>query len=144
MPDARPLEYTRDEDFVSLYANNTQFESTLWDLKLTFGQVDLANSKIEQHTSMVLPWPQAKLAAYYMLVNVTIHQANNGLIYIPPAVLPKRPDPSDPTIEGPHGKRLVEYLGWIHDQFFGSNPYVPPEVAKYDNLPEGNPEEVKP
>jgi len=85
---------------------------------------------------MALPWPQAKLAAYYMLVNVTIQQANHGLIFIPPAVLPKRPDPSDSGVEGPGQKRLVEYLGWIYDQFFGSNPYVPPEVAKHDAAPE--------
>ena len=135
MPEDKPLEFKRDEDFTSLYANNTQFESTIWDLKLTFGQVDLANSAIEQHTAMALPWPQAKLAAYYMLVNVTIHQANNGLIFIPPLTLPKRPDPSDPTIEGLNGKKLVEYLAWIYDQFFGSKPYVPAEVAKYDDPP---------
>ena len=141
MPDDKSLEFKRTEEFESLYANNTQFESTLWDLKLTFGQVDLAQSAIEQHTSMALPWPHAKLAAYYMLVNVTIHQANNGLIFIPPSVIPKRPDPSDPTIEGPNGKKLVEYLGWIHDQFFGSNPYVPPEVAKYDDLAAEKPPE---
>jgi hypothetical protein len=72
-----------------------------------------------------------------MLVNVTIQQANNGLIFIPPSVLPKRPDPSDPSLEDPHGKKLVEYLGWIYDQFFGNNRYVPPEVAKYDTTKEG-------
>lgn len=134
MPDEKPLEFKRDEDFTSLYANNTQYESTLWDLKLIFGQVDLSKSAIEQHTAMALPWPHAKLVAYYMLINVAVHQAQNGTIVIPPSVLPPRPNPLDPSVE-PVGKRVVEYLAWIYDQFFGDNPYIPPEVAKCDNPP---------
>ena len=121
------LEFKRDDEFASLYANNTQFESTLWDLKLTFGQVDLAASKIEQHTAIALPWPHAKIAAYFLVVNVMFHQAQNGGIYIPESVIPLRPDPSNPALDA-NGKKTTQYLAWIHDQFFGPNPYVPPDL----------------
>lgn len=137
MSDNKPLDYKRSEEFESLYANNTQFESTLWDLKLIFGQVDLAQGAIDQHTAIAMPWPQVQIAAYYLLINLNIHQANNGKIFIPPGVLPPRPDPEDPSVEGQNGKKLVEYLAWIHDQFFSATPYIPPQVAKYDAPEEG-------
>ncbi|HTB12832.1 MAG TPA: hypothetical protein VK752_14725 [Bryobacteraceae bacterium] len=136
MPEDKPLDFKRDEDFTSLYSNNVQFESTLWDLKLLFGQVDLAKSVIEQHTAMAVPWPYAKIAAYYMMVNVILHQSNNGNIFIPPNVMPTRPNPDDPTIPDDNGRQVVAYLGWVHDQVFGTDPYIPPEVAKFAVKPD--------
>ncbi|HTS51011.1 MAG TPA: hypothetical protein VMH05_23860 [Bryobacteraceae bacterium] len=125
------LENARSEEFEDFYANNVQFEATLWDLRLLFGQTDLAAQKVNQHTGMSLPWPQAKLTAYFMIVNVIAHQATNGNIIIPDFVVPVRPNPSDPALE-PMQKKTVEYLGWIYDQFFGTEPYIPPAVAAYD------------
>ena len=136
MSEDKPLEFKRDEEFTSLYANNTQFESTLWDLKMLFGQVDLAKSAIEQHTAMALPWPHAKIAAYYMIVNVILHQSNNGNIFIPPNIVPKRPDVNDPEIPDDNGRQVVAYLAWVHDQIFGATPYIPPEVAAFAAKPE--------
>ena len=66
--------FRRGEDFESLYANNVQFESSIWDVKLIFGQFEQAKSEIEQHTAITLPWSQAKLAAYYFMVNLVLHQ----------------------------------------------------------------------
>jgi hypothetical protein len=132
MPEAngRPadtLQLKRDEDFTSLYANNVQFEISVWDLKMIFGQLDQsAGMVVEQHTAMTLPWPQAKLAAYFMVVNMIIHQSQmEAPIQLHASAIPKRPDPSDPGVDEANQK-LVEYLGWIHDQFFGPNPFLPP------------------
>lgn len=125
------LTTVRDEDFTSLYASNVQFESTLWDLRLLFGEVDVAQSKITQHTSMALSWPMAKLVAYYALVNVIFHQNNTGQIFIPTHLLPPRADPNEPSLDVA-GKRVAAYLAWVHDQFFGATPYVPDAVAAYD------------
>ena len=130
-PEQPKLENARDESFENFYANNIQFESTLWDLRMFFGQVDLATQKIVQHTAMNIPWPQAKIAAYYMVVNLVINQAMNGIVFLPEFVIPPRPKPSDPAAQQ-FGPRTIEYLGWIHDQVFGPNPYIPPAVAAYD------------
>src|SRR5260370_37696097 len=122
----KPLEFNPDEEFASLYANNTQFESTIWDLKLIFGQVDLAKSAIEQHTAVALPWPHAKIAAYYLLVNVIIHQANNGPILLPSAALPTPPDLTLIPEGDVKAKNVAKYIRWVHEQLYGSNPYIPP------------------
>lgn len=126
MPDSiENLDFKRDEDFASLYANNLQFEASVWDLKMIFGQLDQAKSVVEQHTAMAISWPQAKITAYFVLLNVLIHQSQNGPIQLPSRVIPKRPDPADPELnEG--GKKVIEYLAWVHDQFFSDHPYVPP------------------
>lgn len=132
MPESEPdkkVDTVRHEDFVSLYANNVAYEQSVWDLRMLFGNLDQAKSVIEQHTAMALAWPTAKIAAYYMTVNVMAQQAQLGSIALRSDVIPKRPNPNDPDVE-PHNRAIVTYLGWIHDQFFGSNPYVPPEVAE--------------
>jgi len=123
---APALQVVRDEEFTSLYASNVQFESTLWDLKLLFGEVDIAQSRITQHTSIALSWPQAKIAAYFMIVNVIFNQNNIGPVVIPPNLVPPAPDPNDPNLDA-NSKKLAAYLSWVHKQFFG-DPYIPPEV----------------
>jgi hypothetical protein len=130
LPGDNTIKFGRAEDFESLYANHTQYESSVWDLKFVFGQLDQGKGPqfIEQHTAMSVSWPQAKLMAYFTLVNLIIHQANNGTIQVPVAVRPPRPDASDPTIQDEAGKNVLRYLGWVHDQFFGSDPYIPPGV----------------
>jgi transcriptional regulator with XRE-family HTH domain len=93
---------------------------------------DLADNQIVQHTVINMPWPQAKISTYFMLANLVIHQALNGNIFVPDHVMPPRPDPNDPN-NAHIGKRTVEYLGWIHDQIFGSSPYIPPTVTAGDD-----------
>jgi hypothetical protein len=127
MPDDQQLNFVRDEDFTSLYASNVQFESTFWDLKIIFGQVDLAKQSISQHTAMALSWPVAKLASYFMVANIIFHQAQNGYTALPPSVLPPRPDASDPGLDA-NGRKTAAYLAWVWDQFFGPEPYIPPSV----------------
>ena len=89
MPDAPGIKFEREEDFTTLYANNTQFEASAWDLKIIFGQLDQskADALIQQHTAMTLSWTHAKLMAYFLLVNVIAQQARTGFISVPPAVI---------------------------------------------------------
>src|SRR5579864_7032035 len=89
-----PLVFFRDpEDFEALYANNVQAESSLWDLKVIFGILDQSSEphKVVQHTSINLPWTQIKLLSFLMRLNIAIHEASNGKIFIPQSVMP--PDP---------------------------------------------------
>jgi hypothetical protein len=123
-------EFKRDEDFTTLYANNTQFESSVWDLKIIFGQLDQMKKPavIQQHTAMTLSWPSAKIAAYYLLVNVILYQQVSGPVQLRADIIPKRPDPSDPSLDEA-GKKMIEYLAWVHDQFFSDHPYIPPSLT---------------
>jgi hypothetical protein len=130
------LALVRTEDFENLFANNVRFESTLWDLKLVFGQVDLEAKQIAQHTAVNIPWPQVKIVAYFTLLNLVVQQALNGNVFIPGNVVPVRPSSSNPAFER-LDKRVTEYLGWIHDQVFGSDPYVPPSVAAIEEQKPG-------
>jgi hypothetical protein len=131
-PQAPPaIEFKHDEDFTSLYANNVHFESSIWDFKMLFGQLDQSqgadHTVIEQHTAMTVPWLQVKLMAYFLTVNLTFHQNNNGLVRVPTGVLPNRPDPTNPTLDD-NGRNVMTYLAWVWDQFFGTEPYIPPGV----------------
>ncbi|HEY1219527.1 MAG TPA: hypothetical protein VGF03_11360 [Bryobacteraceae bacterium] len=131
MPDpVDKLDFRRNEEFASLYANNVQFESSVWDLKIMFGQLDQAKGPnvIEQHTAMTVSWPEAKIAAYFLLVNIIGYQSANGPIQIPSVVVPPRPDPNNASLDEA-GKKVIEYVAWIHDQFFGPNPFVPPSAG---------------
>ena len=84
----------RSDEFVTCYANNIQFESSIWDLKLLFGQVDFSAKPvaIEQHTAIAIPWLQAKLLAYYLLINIHIFEAENGKVAVPSSVAPQIPE----------------------------------------------------
>ena len=142
MADPPKEQFKHDEDFVSLYANNVRFEPSVWDLKILFGTLDQSTPgeiTVEQHTAMTLAWPELKLMAYFLLVYVVGHQAENGNIALPSRVLPPRPDSSDPTITDTAGKKAVEYIAWIHDQFFGPSHYVPPAVEQLDTPSEEKP-----
>jgi hypothetical protein len=121
--------FERLDDFLTIYSNNVQFENSAWDMKLIFGQLDQSHDPaiVEQNIAVTMAWAQAKIAAYYMFINLAIHQGQNGPIQVPSAVIPARPDPEDPSLDVP-GRRTVRYLAWLHDQFFGADPYIPPSI----------------
>ena len=114
-----PLDFKRDEDFTSLYANNVRFEPSVWDLKMVFGELDQSAGAtvVEQHTAISVSWRQAKLLAYYIEVNLVIQEADNGYIYLPPSVIPA---PFDPTLvaDTPRLVPVWELLAAMHKRFF--------------------------
>lgn len=100
-------------DLLERYANNVKFESSDWDLKLTFGLLDQTTSPltVRQHTTMNVPWTQAKIMAFYVAANVLIHEHTHGPIKLTTPLLP--PKASDMEIEmfkTPEGKKLAEQL----------------------------------
>ena len=88
------VEFKRQEDFETLYANNVQAEISVWDYKIIFGILDqsVQPNRVMQHTSIILPWAQAKLCQYYLQIAIAPHEVQNGKIEIPPSVRP--PDPT--------------------------------------------------
>ena len=93
------LHSTKEELNVE-YANNALFEPTIWDLKIIFGEWSARSNAVDWHTSMTLPWAQAKLMAYYLAINVAAHELKNGTIKVPDAMIPNDPATlSEPTGE---------------------------------------------
>jgi hypothetical protein len=126
---ASQITYQRADDFTDQYANNVFFEASLWDLKLLFGQLDqgLGQNFVVQHGSVTLPWPQAKVLAYFLQVNLTAHELRNGRIIIPPGLIPAMPKQvakefaNDPKVVETH-KVVAE----MQKAFFAQNPEAAP------------------
>jgi hypothetical protein len=116
MTDAAPQSATpqtvveRAPNFTNFYANNIYYESTAWDMKFTFGHVDQATAPVvvKNDCAVTIPWPQAKLALFWLRLHVELAEAEVG-VKIPirkdllPAELPEKfPEPaqeSDPKLK---------------------------------------------
>lgn len=79
------VEFKHTEDFSSLYANSVRLESSVWDLKLIFGELDQSAGKevVMQHTAISLPWVQVKLMIHLLQVNLAGHELENGKVHVP-------------------------------------------------------------
>jgi hypothetical protein len=85
------------DDLTTDYANNVAFETTVWDLKLIFGEYSDQDKGVEWHTSVTIPWAQAKLMQYYLQINLEVYEQQHGKIGVPRTMLPpEAPLPSDP------------------------------------------------
>ena len=103
------------------YANNTAFEPTIWDLKLVFGEYSERSKSIEYHTSITVPWAQAKLMMYYLQVNITAHELAFGKVPIPQPVIP--PEFTPPTPEQAKdlkSQEIFEAIQKLRNQFLES------------------------
>jgi hypothetical protein len=118
------LGYERTDDFRSAYANNTYFESSAWDLKIVFGQLDQPigqPARIRQNIAITIPWTQAKLALYYLRLHVEANELLNGKVTIREDLLP--PEPTPPTEEqenDPHVKQMYEFVRKLRADFVAS------------------------
>lgn len=120
---ADDLGFERDEDFAALYANNIRFETSVWDLKIIFGLLDQSTAKtvVRQHTAINIPWAQVKLMAYFLQMNVAVHEAENGRISMPPSIIPPRPDSfadKSAISDNPLAQAVLGHLDVLHRQFF--------------------------
>jgi len=113
---------TEDEEMVVGYANNVMFEASVWDLKLTFGEFSQRTNSVEWHTSVTVPWAQAKLMIYFLQANVAAYEINNGKIKIPEPVLPTEWPSSVPPEQANDPKALeaLEVLKNLRKQFLDS------------------------
>lgn len=91
MDDApKPLPFSRAPSFFELYANNVNFESNVWDLNVIFSLLDQVPGAppFKQLGSVHVPWAQAKIMAYYLLMNIAFHETAHGKINLPASVTP--------------------------------------------------------
>jgi hypothetical protein len=116
---AHKIELKRDEDYTSLYANNVRFESSVWDLKLIFGELDQSEGKevIEQHTAITLPWAQAKLLMHFLNVQIAAHELTFGKIPIPPSVVPQELSVTPELQSNESAAAVVELANKLRSEF---------------------------
>src|ERR1700688_2976430 len=95
------LTFDRLPNFMSTYANNAVFEPSAWDLKIVFGQLDQSSGtpEIKQHLAVTLPWAQAKLALFWLRVQVEAMELQSGKIQIRKDLLPSEPPSLTPEQE---------------------------------------------
>jgi len=115
----------RGEDFESLYANWVYFQPSEWDVRTFFGEVDNdpdGNAFIALHTSVALPWLQAKLAHYYLTLQLAIYEMKHGQIAIPDLVRPPEPDKPEGILEGdPYAIKVYEFVKKIREEFLSQS-----------------------
>ena len=111
------------EEVYETYANNVYYESSSWDLKLIFGQMDQTGGKVRivQHSAITLPWPLVKLMVYWLRGQVEAHELKNGKIHIPPPIIP----PAIPLTEeikksDPNAEAVLAIFNKLREEFISS------------------------
>ena len=111
----------------AVYANNTLFEVSAWDLKIIFGQLDqqvvqqISKPAIDWHTAVTIPWSQAKVLEYYLRANAVFYEKKFGPINLPPQAKPLMPvEPTAQQIDDdPQALDLWRAYKKIWDEMFG-------------------------
>ncbi|MFZ1887297.1 MAG: hypothetical protein WAU33_04645 [Candidatus Binataceae bacterium] len=123
-PSSQTIE--RAADFTVRYANNIYFESTAWDIKLTFGHIEQAIDPVvvKHDFAVTIPWPQAKLALFWLRLHVEMAEAEVG-VKIPirkdvlPAELPEEfPEPLNKDVSA--AKRFREIYEKLRREFLAT------------------------
>lgn len=109
---------TREADFVSLYANYVQVESTAWDMTMFFGQFDRGRGQnvVLQRGSVTLAWAEAKAVCNILLTNLAFYEDFNGPIRMPKGMTP---GPLDTTNRDPKFAALDERVKKMRELLFG-------------------------
>lgn len=113
-------QYEKTPNFISTYANNFYLESSTWDLKLVFGQLDQSEvpNKIKQHVAVTIPWTQAKLLSFFLRVHVRAEEMQDGKIHIRPDVRPSETDlPTDEQLKDPNFMEFYEFVKKLREEF---------------------------
>src|SRR5437867_6285025 len=101
------------EEIIPVYANNTRFELSAWDLRILFGQLmPGGRGEVDWHTDVTIPWAQAKLMHLYLGINLGLYELENGKIKIPPGVLPPvmQTPPSGIDTSNPQALESFEFV----------------------------------
>lgn len=126
-PTQKGVEHRRLESFISKYANNVFIESSTWDMKLNFGELDqaLGENVVVQHTGITLPWTYVKLLAYLLQVNLLGHEATHGRVIVPKGLIAPVPDkrPSNVAID----EESFAAVKALYKEFISKNPEAAPD-----------------
>jgi hypothetical protein len=123
-PASDDIERKRIEDFAAKYANNVFIESSAWDLRLVFGQLELSPSTaIIEHTAISIPWPQVKVVAYLLGIHLLSHEAQYGRIVLPENAVKTIPAKVPDDIKAiPNSTEVWQKLRKHFEEFIAENP----------------------
>lgn len=121
MDDTTTTKSHPDEEVAgSEYANVTNFQPTVWDLKIIFGELTANHHGVDWHTAITLPWAQAKLMSYFLQINIAAQEASEGKIKIPermiPALPPQPQGGENDTVE----QKIFQVIAEHHKRFMES------------------------
>lgn len=114
--------FERVEDFYTDYANNVYLESSAWDLKLIFGQLDQSTNPVttEQRAAITIPWSQAKILNYFLGIHIRAHEMDTGArITIPKNVIP--PEPTRGADEPANLDDLYAFMRRLRQEMFAGD-----------------------
>lgn len=120
------IEHRKSEDFFQVYANNTLFQSSNWDLKILFGELEpsLGPNVILQHTAVTLPWAQVKIIIYFLSIHLALHEAQFGRVQIGKGLIneiaPQRP--KDVIEAGEVKEESWQQMRKLYLDFIAANP----------------------
>jgi hypothetical protein len=111
-----------------VYGNSFHFEMSEFDLKMTFGQLTsqfTGKPVVDWHTSVTMPWAQAKLLSYYLRINLALHESNNGKIKIPANLLPPPPPPPPDLETNAIAREIFEFVQAIQRELVAEKSKTP-------------------
>lgn len=118
--------FERSEDYRDVYANNSQLASSLWELRIIFGQTEpsVGPDGVLQHTSLRLPWPQAKVLAYFLQLHILGEEMEHGRIVIGAGIIPELPanPPKELLERNPDAAKQWTLMRKHYDDFMAANP----------------------
>jgi hypothetical protein len=120
----KPVGFELADEVYEAYANNIYYESSSWDLKLIFGQLDQSEGKVRvvQHSAITVPWAQAKLMVYWLKGQLEAHELVNGKVHIPPPVIPPPLPPLTEEIKksDPNAEAVYAIFNRLRDEFISN------------------------
>jgi hypothetical protein len=111
----------RTPDFISRHANNVRFENYGTDLKIVFGESDMASGSevFEQHTAITMSWQQAKLFSYFLQTQLIAYETQMGApIQIHPVSIPPDVPKEVETSDLPHAKEVTKAFRTLRQRMF--------------------------
>jgi hypothetical protein len=125
------VQYRRIAEFAEEYANNTLFETSNWDMKIIFGQLDqsLGPNVVLQHTAITMPWPQVKVLVYFLSLNLLFHEARAGRVQILAGLVPDMSQrmPKELREEGITSEETWRAAQKLYEDFIAANPEADPK-----------------
>jgi hypothetical protein len=112
------------DEVYEAYANHIYYESSSWDLKLIFGQMDQTGGKVRivQHSAITVPWPLVKLTIFWLKGQLEAHELANGKIRIPPPIIPPPLPPitAEDKRSDPNAEAVYAIFNRLRDEFIAS------------------------
>jgi hypothetical protein len=115
-----PVPAFHTEDFRSKYANNARFEATVYDLKIVFGESDLATGSeiIRQHTAITIPWALVRVMQFWLQLNFGVTEVTVGKVAIPANQIPPPPQSQPPEIASqPDAQKAKDIYLKLREEF---------------------------